>query len=264
MNFFDVLNYITAPNSDNGRYFLVDQRLEKIDQLLFNTKYRKVNPDGLFVLYAAKPIHEIDHPIIVSSHVDCVPENMNCFVEYVDQETVRGTFDNLVTNAAILNLMVNNELPDNVLIAFTGDEENESKGARHLSKFLSKRQLKALIVVLDVTDMGWKEGADFSIENNFWKTPFGTSVMSVVQKQECNWVFVPSDPDAIPAYVPQNHVFHIEAEEDESWEYDEQGIECFSFCLPVYGDMHDRRGVIVRKNACLKYIKALKSIVSVI
>jgi len=264
MDFFKTLEYITAPNSDNGKYFVDDSRLVKIDELLFHSQYRKVNPDGLFVLYAKRQLCEIKNPVVISSHVDCVPENMKCFVRHGDADRIKGTFDNLITNAAVLNLMVNNELPDNVLVAFTGDEEEDSKGAKHLCRFLARRKLHARIIVLDVTDMGWQNEACFSVENNFWSEQFGRAVTDAVKAAGHRWVFVPSDTDDIPEYVPVQCVIHDEAEEDESWEYDDHKIECFSLCLPVKGDMHSSQGVIAKKKDCLIYVKMLKDIVCAI
>lgn len=264
MDFFETLKSVAIPNRDNGECFVADGRLEKIGQLLWNSRYRRVDSDGLYVLYAAKPLHEIGMPIVISSHVDCVPEIKNCYVEECDNNMIRGTFDNFITNAAILNLMVNNRLPDNVLVAFTGDEEDDSVGAMQLSKFLLRKRLKASIIVLDVTNMGWSENADFTIENNFWKNTLGRKIIEAAAAQDCHWMFVPSDPDNIPKYIDSKFVCRIEAEADESWEYDEYGFECFSLCLPVYGEMHSNDGVLARKKSCMRYVEVLNHIVQMI
>ena len=88
-----------------------------------------------------------------------------------------GTYDNAATNAAILNLMLEGTLPEYVLVAFTGDEERGCKGAKHLMGMLSAAGVTIRhLFVLDVTDMGWVEGSDFTIENDFWHDGCGRGI----------------------------------------------------------------------------------------
>ena len=261
MEFHEILEYVSVANRDNGRYFIDTQRADKIINLLFDSKYRKVNSDGLYMLYSAKPLCEVSDPIIISTHIDCVSEITNCFTRDYDQEKIIGTFDNCITNAAILTLMVNNRLPENVLVAFTGDEESGSKGATQLSTFLAKRNIYPPVIVLDVTNMGWNTKADFTIENNLWDDTLGYLVIKTFDQTDFSWKFVPSDIYDIPDYVDNSHIIRIEAEEDESWEYDEHDLECFSFCLPVSGEMHGNNGVLARKTSCTNYIEALLNVI---
>lgn len=258
MEFLEILRQIMLPNKDNGIFFTNTQRLEKINDLLWYSKYKRVNTDGLFVLYSAKPISEIRSPILISSHIDCV---MNCFfTEEHDENTIIGTYDNCITNAAVLTLMLNGSLRDDVIVAFTGDEECNSRGATQLCDYLCKNKIKPLAtIVLDVTDMGWNE-ADFTVENNFWPDSLGCKVINAVSDLDAVWNFVPSDVDSIPGYVPSHNVIFEEAEPDESWDYDEKAFECFSLCIPVKGDMHSNNGVLARKSSCFKYISALNAI----
>lgn len=98
---------------------------------------------------------------IVSSHIDCERGISKCFSSFEDSDTMCGTYDNAITNAAIISAMLTDQLPDHVLVAFTGDEEVDSKGAKHLLKFLQTKDIRIkVIVVLDVTDMGWTENAE--------------------------------------------------------------------------------------------------------
>ena len=39
---------------------------------------------------------------------------------------------------------------------------------RTSQSFFRKLHKKIKVIVLDVTDMGWREGCAFTIENNFW------------------------------------------------------------------------------------------------
>lgn len=261
MDFFDILEYVMVPNRDDGSRFTQTDRIERIHELLWNSRYRRVNPDGLYLLYALKPLKQIERPVVLSTHIDCVPAMTRLFTEDRGDGFIRGTYDNAITNAAVLWLMLENRLPDNVLVAFTGDEEEDSRGAVQLVRDLSRVGKKpAVVAVLDVTDMGWEEAADFTIENNFWTADQGRHVIAAAMGSRGSWRFVPEDEDEIPAYVPREFVIPEEAEPDESWEYDEQDQPCFSLCLPVCGPMHSSQGVLARKNSCLRYLEALEQI----
>ena len=44
---------------------------------------------------------------------------------------------------------------------------------------------------------------------------------------------------------------------DESWDYDEENIKCFSLCIPVGGDMHSDEGVFARIRSLKEYVEVL-------
>ena len=258
MDFFEILEAIALPNRDDGSKFTDTRRIEKIEALLWNSGYRRVNPQGLFFLYAPKPLEEITNPVLISSHIDCVNQMSTLFSRDCGDGMVLGTYDNCITNAAVLRLMLEDRLPDNVLIAFTGDEEREARGAAQLVQFLSgMKKTPAATIVLDVTDMGWEEKAMFTVENNFWEDSLGCQVVNCAEETGANWRFVPSDEDNIPNYVNPARVIPEEAECDESWEYDESHWPCFSLCIPIYGPMHSSEGVLARKESCRVYVDTL-------
>ena len=188
MTLIEILDCISVLNRDNGHIFTNTNRLEVIEECLWNSRYRRINPQGLFHLYSPLPVHKILEPVvIVSSHVDCEKDITRCFTKVLPDEMLCGTYDNAITNAAITHLMLNGNLPDNVLIAFTGDEEEDSHGANELIRYLRKK--KILIknaIVLDVTDMGWKDNAYFTVENNFWHDDFGRKIIKLAENSDCN------------------------------------------------------------------------------
>ena len=260
MELFEILQSLSVINRDNGKKFTCTDRLDAISSILWNSKYRMINCDGLFNLYSSMPLKQLlkSGVTIVSSHVDCEQNITKCFSSSVDDKTLCGTYDNSITNASILYLMTRGILPDNVLVAFTGDEEENCTGAKHLIAYLNSKKINVKkIVVLDVTDMGWKEKADFTIENNFWSESTGKRVISVIDKLQYIWRFVPENVDEIPNYISAENVILEEAEEDESWYYDEKEQNCFSFCLPVKGEMHSNSGVLVLKRAFINYTDSL-------
>lgn len=260
MDPIDLLEQLCVLNLDNGRYFTEDTRLRAIRQCLQDSTYSQCFRGSLFHLYSQAPVEELPQPLLlVSSHVDCEQHITRCFSEQ-DGDLLHGTYDNAITNTAAVALMKSTALPPQVVFAFTGDEEENSQGAIEIASFLKSHGIQFRVVVLDVTDQAW-ELADFTVENNFWKDRWGKRIASALTQLPYTWRFVPEAPDAIPPYIPDAFCIHKEAEPDESWDYDELGAECFSFCLPVKGEMHSNAGVYARQSSFLHYIKALGALI---
>lgn len=259
---FSILGRVMRINRDDGRRFTRTDRLDEIQEILWNSQYRRVNPQGLFHLYAKHPLERVEgNVVLVSSHVDCERGITRCFCEDAGDGLLRGTFDNAATNATVLSLMVADELPDSAVVAFTGDEEEDSRGIVEAARCLRSRGVGIdLAIVLDVTDMGWNEHAGFTIENNFWDDDRGRRVIERVSRLPAEWRFVPEDPNEIPPYVPSERAIPVEAEADESWALDELDIPCFSLCLPVVGDMHSDQGVLARRDSFASYCAALAAV----
>ncbi len=259
--FKPILKKLSVTNYDNGHQFTKRDRLDAISDILKDSEFKKISTDGLFEMYAIGGVLP-QNAIVVSTHVDCVTAITDCFSEDFSDELLKGTFDNLITNAIIVYLMKEHRLNENVVVAFTGDEEKNSCGAIDVIEFIENHSKEFKAVILDVTDMGWDEGALFSVENNFWNDCFGKKVVDICEKMQVKWVFVPSDVDDLPVYVPQNRIINTEALCDESWEYDEADIECFSLCIPTKGEMHSNSGLLARKESVTKYAEVLTNILN--
>lgn len=256
--FNNILNKINVLNYDNGKKFTRTDRLDAICELLWNSSYRCINATGLFHLYSKVPLSKLpDKIVVISSHIDCQRRITKCFSKDYDNDLLIGTFDNSLTNALVVNLMLKDAFAMNVVVAFTGDEEENSIGAADIAVFFRKLHKKIKVIVLDVTDMGWREGCAFTIENNFWSDTTGKIISRLSVETGYPWRFVPSDPYKIPTYIPKRYVIRQEAEPDESWEYDEHGVECFSLCIPTEGEMHSDDGVFVRKDSLAPYMEIL-------
>lgn len=265
MTLSEALINLSVLNRDNGQKFTDTSRLDAISEALMTTKYSRINKSGLFHLYSLKPANAFTESIvIISSHVDCEKNITKCFAEFLPDGLMRGTFDNAITNASLLWLMLEGRLPDNVLVAFTGDEEELSCGAKQVMSFADDCGLEVShVIVLDVTDMGWNDGTDFTVENNFWDNTLGRKIISCAENSGFYWRFVPEDPDDIPRYIGRKYIIPIEAEEDEAWEYDENDAECFSLCIPVKGNMHSNKGVYARQKSFERYTEILSEIASI-
>ena len=257
----DILKKVAKLNRDNGYRFTVTDRANAIDECLAQTRYRLLNQDGLFHLYGTCPLHELNSSVfVIFSHIDCVSDITECFVEELPNGLMRGTFDNMLTNAAILTLMLRGELPKNVLVAFTGDEEENGVGVIQTARFLINNDISFQAIVLDVTDMAY-DTSDFTIENDFLSRNKCLKIVESAKSFGKRWRFVPEDPHKLHDYVPKEQLINQEAAEDESWELDELNISCFSFCIPIYGDMHSADGCIARQESYRVYINALAQMI---
>ena len=265
-NDFKLLQAISLPSYDNGEYITDPTRLNKIKELIKDSAYQYGVEDPLFYLVSKKPLKELpDSLIVISTHIDAVSEITKFFAREIDSDTLLGTFDNTATNAAALSLLLENALPDKVVIAFTANEESESKGARSLADYLKSTRKKAVAIVLDVTNEGYKK-AHFTLENNFYSSKvLHDIVKTTLTEIEIPFRFIPENAMTIPDYIKFSYLeLHsdggiVESLPDESWDYYEKGVECFSLCLPICGEMHDNRGIECLKESFSLYKEAVKT-----
>ncbi len=242
-DFVELLNVVTTDSRDNGEVFTVTDRISVIEKLLASTDYKLVANEPLVRLYSKRNICEGDTVVLVSSHADSLYEACFCRDE---GEFLRGTFDNSLTNAAILSLMLQGALPDNVVVAFTGDEEHDSQGA--VQTVLALGRMGCVIkfaVILDVTNTGWENGACLALENDL-----GVDLLTAHRIVET----VDS--------VGVKYEFKHDAEPDESWDYNDYGIPALSLCVPVGGDLHSDKGVHLCKESLAHYMETLSVILN--
>ncbi len=258
MNALEILNAVCVECYDNGVSVTNRRRLDAIEALTADSAYRLVRSGELFHLYGKRALCEQDSILLVSTHVDCSHGITRCFSACRPDGLLCGTYDNAITNAAAVHAMLEGTLPDHVFFAFTGDEECESRGALALVRALKQLCVSFRCIVLDVTGMGLNEDARFTFENNFLSDAFGRKAVARIMETQSKWCFVPSDPKVIPDYIDGRHVIPIESQPDEAWKYRENGVECFSLCLPCRGEMHCDDGVIVELQSYYAYIDILR------
>ena len=237
-DFFDILQTVTVDCKDNGECFTVTDRVAVVERMLEKTDYKLISHQPLALLYAKHPLHEGDRVLLISSHIDCVYPRCFCADE---GDCLRGTFDNSFTNAAVLWAMINNTLPDNVVVAFTGNEESDSQGAVQTVVALGQMGCAvAAALVLDVTNEGWESGASFTLENDLGIDILtGYNIISSLEKYDGRFAF---KHNALP---------------DESWDYADYGIPSLTLCVPVGGELHGDAGVLLRKESALEYCNVL-------
>ena len=237
-DFFSLLRAVTVDCRDNGEAFTVTDRVAVIEHVLGKTDYRLIARQPLALMYAKRELREGDKVLLISSHIDCVFSKCFCSDE---GECLRGTFDNSFTNAALLWNMLNNTLPDNVVVAFTGDEERDSHGAVQAVVALGQSGCEvSAALVLDVTNEGWESGALFTLENDLGIDILtGYNIISSLEKYDGRFAF---KHNALP---------------DESWDYADYGIPSLSLCVPVGGELHGDAGVLLCKESALEYCNVL-------
>ena len=244
-DFFDILQAVTVDCKDNGEYFTVADRVTVIEQLLEKSDYRLIAREPLVLLYAKRELREGDRVLLVSSHIDCLYGNCFCRDE---GDMLCGTFDNSFTNAALLWNMLGDRLPDNVVVAFTGNEESDSKGA--VQAVVALGQMGCTVqaaLVLDVTNEGWGRNALFTLENDLGIDIITAyNLVSSLEKYDGRFAF---KHNALP---------------DESWDYAEYGIPSLTLCVPVGGDLHGDEGVLLCKDAALEYCNVLPLVASLL
>lgn len=236
--FTDILKKVTVECRDNGTEFVCNTRISAIKEMLAGSRYKLIHEGKLSLIYASHVIRPDERVVLVSSHVDSLYSR--CFCEE-DGDCFKGTFDNSYTNASALWNMLSGNFADNVVIAFTGDEEQNSQGAIETVCALGLMQCPiAFALVLDVTEEGWMQHSAFTVENDL-----GLDIFTAHHLVEL-----------LKPYDGKYSYVH-DAEPDESWDYDEYSIPCFTLCAPILGDMHSDEGVLLRKDSFPMYQQVL-------
>ena len=244
-DFIELLKAVTVDSKDNGEGFVVSRRVEAIERLLDGTAYRLVAREPLALIYAKRELSAGDSVVLVSSHIDSLYNFCFCNDE---GDSLRGTFDNSVGNAAILWLMLHDALPDNVVVAFTGDEERNSQGAVQTVLALGRMQCEIkFTVVLDVTNTGWENRACFALENDLGVDLITAHrIISTVEN------------------MGVEYAFKHDAEPDETWDYNDYGIPSLSVCAVAGGFLHGNEGVLLRKCSLLSYCRSVLVVLEVL
>lgn len=240
-----LLQHVTVDCKDDGATFQVTDRIAFIQSFLKDTNYQLVAEENLFLLYGQRNLEKDQPVILLSSHIDCVYHRCFCTEE---EEFYHGTFDNSFTNAALLHVMKYGQLPPNVVVAFTGDEEKDSGGAVALTVFLTRHQIPIrFALVLDVTNEGWDKQRLVALENDL-----GIDLLMAHRLIE-----------TMKPYQKQYAYLH-HAEPDETWDYDEYDIPSLTLSVPVGGNMHSDEGVYVRKTSFPLYCEVLQKLATTI
>lgn len=240
---FEIIKKITVNCTDNTRYFIVDDRIKVIKSLLSKTSYKLVYDGELVKIYGK---NEIKGDVkIISSHIDCV--EYDSFFVIDNGEYYEGIFDNALTNAIVIQAMIEDKFKADVFIAFTGSEEKgDFGGAREVVRFANEKGIKIMkVIVTDATFENY-DTCGVSYENFYNQSnDFENIMLNKIQIPVEEVSFV---KDACP---------------DEAHKYKQLGISTYSLCIPTaslsddYEDMHANDGLRVKKTSVDIYYKAL-------
>lgn len=241
MTITEILQKVCVTSTDNGTSFVDTTRLNVIRNILSPSSYQEVYTGDLCFLFSKRPI-EGQAIVLISSHIDSVYKQ--CF--YADAGVMyKGTFDNSLTNAAVLWCMQHDVLGENVVVAFTGDEEKDSHGCHEVMRVLEEHGCTVkFVITTDVTEEGWDKACPFTLENdNHVDLMTAHRIIQSLDEWGTNYKFI------------------HDAEPDESWDYADGHYACLSLCAPILGEMHGEEGVLARKESMPFYCKALNVIV---
>lgn len=233
----DCIAGLSLPSHDDGIEFTDPTRLNAIREMLLGAGYAPLAERPLAYLYRHRDFSP-DRPfVLVSCHIDSASGRH--WLE-VEANTISGSLDNCACNGALVHAMRQGRLPAQAVVAFTGDEEDESRGADQAMQVLGQLGLRprlVMVICLDVTEEGYP-GHAVTAENYFVANPQPWPQLQVGRKREFGQLLAGMVPGIL--LVPDD-----EAEADEAWQYDEHNVNVFSLCMPgccidpVGGDMHD-------------------------
>jgi hypothetical protein len=213
------LTKISVPSRDDGTRFIDERRRNEIRRIVDSTVFSPVvNDDFLYVVNASDDGK--GNTILISCHIDDVCGE-NIWVKRVG-DGVRGTLDNNASVAALLGAMRENTLPLNTYITFTGDEEDEGRGAEKTMTFLREKKSEIfkrleLVIVADVSAAGWEH--DVTLENfSFRNEKLLPVIIHALKKNNVTYGVI-SPEYSLP---------------DESDIYRRFDLNVFALCLPVH------------------------------
>lgn len=308
MNRYEILKSIAFVQRDDGHHFTRNDKLDRIRKIL-NTmsEYREIYAGNLTSVWAKLPedaIKAIDMPVLLTSHIDNVKAITRPFVAggTVDGigPVIRGTFDNMITNAALIDLMLNQDIPDNVVFCFDGDEETGlcrglKEAVEHLSEFFDNEI--GCAIATDVTYEGFsgKKTVElvsnkthevlkdakgnartevrndydnfklFSVENMSGSRTFQNEFANAfLEKHSDDFAFAPHPNESYKCPEGLKAYYKSTGDCDEGYVIRDLHLNGMSVCLPVKGPMHSDDGCITRFTQYDGYCKNLGEVTTML
>ena len=255
MNFeediFEILKKTTVNCLSSSTKFTNTERIEAIAELLKEGPYKLIHDGKLAKIYSKK---DCDKKIkIISTHIDCV-KYKEFFARKIENDMYEGIFDNAMTNAIIVKAMRDDVLGSNVLVAFTGDEERNSRGVDEVVKFVKDEGYEVKLTIAADTTFENFMPESLTLENF---SPNTVEFESIVEKYAnivrtiCTNVKVVNSDDADP---------------DEFCQYDEHDFRAFTLCIPTYNkevEMLSEDSLKVHKLNTRCYYEAIKLLTTI-
>ena len=276
MNEERLIAIASKTNHDIGSHFITGQteKLSEIETQLKDSGYVQ-KYHRIARVYSKKPLEEMKGKVVVlSTHIDTHPlirhpfcdtdPDLASYVSGYEESYSEGTMeedfekvnlsylqkveekcgplyvltgDNALTNHAAVELLLSGNLPENVIVAFTGNEEQSSKGAEGVAKMIAEfyPKLSPSYITLDVTDCCHIKNYDVSVECRYDHKKLAKKIRKRM-----------SDSPYRIKYYKDNLT------RDETDTYVDFA-PAVSICIPVEGEMHSDLGVFVVKKSLEKY-----------
>lgn len=263
-------------SSKNG--FIDISRIEAIRKELKDSEYQETySQEGCYSLWSKVPLSELPPDVlIISSHIDTVPEITNCYSNLnEDNGVLHGTYDNMITNTASVIMMKEQDFPDNVVFAFTGEEETgRTLGAKNVAKLLASEH-RLICIALDVTYEGFNNNSLYTVENFIEcgkGAPLGANKKDALNRlarmitdmepdTERTITFVMANKRHVPTQLPKELFSKNNGMYDEAYAYRDEGFVTMSVCIPTDGDMHSNSGLKCKQPVFEGYILSLTSLI---
>lgn len=255
--FLSILDQVNLPSKDDQTTFVDTTRLDSIAKCLLEggSPWELRFSGPLFRIYAKSGSQSVSDPVVISSHADS-NHLVHQYRHVEGTAELLGTFDNSITNAVLVGLMIEDLLPRGCLVAFTGDEEINSEGAVGVMACLRKEGIEPrAVIVVDITSERYY-GHSCTLENYFAKC---RGLLPWTEEAFFEYL-----QTALEVRIP--HVHHTEAWSDESWRYEKQDVPVFSLRIPTrpahpeHPDedwMHSDEGVYVRADLLPQFDSSL-------
>ncbi len=253
MEFSEILTSVNVASADNGAEFTDPTRIKAVIQCLQDTPYQPLRAEGVAFVFAHRDYDARCATVLISCHIDHLYGHL-WWTSSTDGAYC-GTFDNSITLSALLLTMCRTTLHPQTLVTFTGDEEDDGRGAEEALAYLRSRSIEPeLVICLDVTEEGYGK-VHFTLENILPREewPLSTKLHFANAEEYCQFLY---------RMLGETAFTIIEAEPDEAWVYDEDDINCFTLCLPAYcpDGMHADTGISIRQESIDPYMQALETI----
>lgn len=256
MEIKEILERIALPARSGKKGFKNTEKLEAIEQLLKeqNSPYILIHKSKHAWIFGQKPMESNQSTLLVSTHSDIVDGIQKPFSEYQEEEKYfKGTYDNLGTNAACVNLMLNEPLSKDVYFSFTADEETGRCNGANYSLLYTKTTTgkEPIIFALDVTEEGYDNDRLFTIEGLHAKSEaFRQKMLHIFMEtegEEQSFEVVPLKKNDDNSSLPKSYRSNSVTMYDESVFYAKQNCNSCSLCLPGEGSMHSDSGFYVKE-----------------
>lgn len=269
---------------DNEKNFIRTDRLDYIRSVLEDSEYEIFRETDLSITYKKKNVELSQKIVLISSHVDCVDEIQNPNFKITKKGNYKGTFDNAATNAVVVISMLEKQFSDHVLVAFTGDEEINSNGAKQVMEVLEKENKKVIAIALDVTydiegeydkNISTYDYASYTIDNlccntkrKYAKSLFGVAkelnIPFMVTRAEDGDDYFEDKEDRISDYYDEQFEVDSIAYADEAIIYSQSKFceGAFSLCLPTneQDNMHTDKLIKIKEKSFNQYLEAVVQI----